>query len=189
MRFRATRDTLTRLWNRGVILDLLARELARSFREGSNIAVILGDLDHFKKINDTHGHLAGDEVLIEASRRLLASVRSYDYVGRYGGEEFLMVLSNCDAHHAFSRADQIRKSFCGKLMQTAAGPLSVTMSLGLALSKDRGARSVGEILSEVDTALYAAKAAGRDCVKLAAPPAEGGAGAEVSVERGVRRSR
>ena len=188
MRFRATHDTLTRMWNRGVIMDLLARELARSSREGTNIAVILGDLDHFKKVNDTHGHLVGDEVLQETSRRLLASVRSYDYVGRYGGEEFLMVLSNCDALHAFSRADQIRKAIAGKPTQTAAGPLSVTMSLGLLISKDWGGRSVGEVLNEVDTALYAAKAAGRDCVKTADPPAQSGAG-KVRDEHGVRQSR
>jgi two-component system cell cycle response regulator len=188
MRFRATHDALTRLWNRGVIMDLLARELSRSHREGTNIAVILGDLDHFKKINDTHGHLVGDDVLRETSRRLLASVRSYDYIGRYGGEEFLMVLSNCDEHHAFARADQIRKAISRKPTQTATGPLNVTMSLGLLLSKDWGSRPVGEVLNEVDTALYAAKAAGRDCVKLAAPPADCDA-AEVPAEHGVRRAR
>src|SRR4029077_1792305 len=117
--FRATHDPLTRLWNRGVIMDLLSRELSRSFRESTNIAVILGDLDHFKKVNDTHGHLVGDEVLLETARRLLASVRSYDYIGRYGGEEFLMILSNCDARHALARAEQIRKAICGKPMHTA----------------------------------------------------------------------
>lgn len=188
MRFRATHDALTRLWNRGVIMDLLARELARSSREGTNIAVILGDLDHFKKVNDTHGHLVGDEVLLETSRRLLASVRSYDYIGRYGGEEFLIVLSNCDERHAFARADQIRKSISGKPFPTAAGPLGVTISLGLLLSKDWGSRPVGEVLNEVDAALYAAKAAGRDCVKLA-PPAPQCPGVEVSAERGERRAR
>ena len=187
MRFRATHDALTRLWNRGVIMDLLGRELARSSREGSNIAVILGDLDHFKKVNDTHGHVVGDEVLLEASHRLLASVRSYDYIGRYGGEEFLIVLSNCDARHAFARADQIRKAISGKPMQTAAGSLSVTVSLGLLVSKDWGLRPVGEVLNEVDTALYAAKAAGRDCVKLAEPPVDYHA-VEVSAEHGERRS-
>ena len=190
MRFRATHDPLTRLWNRGVIMDLLSRELSRSFREGTNIAVILGDLDHFKKVNDTHGHLVGDEVLLETARRLLASVRSYDYIGRYGGEEFLMILSNCDARHAFARADQIRKAICGKPMHTAAGPLTATMSLGLLLSKDWGARPVGEVLNEVDAALYAAKAAGRDCVKLAVYPQDCqdvAVSSEVSAERRGRR--
>ncbi len=96
MRFRATHDTLTHLWNRGVILDLFGRELARCRREHENVGVILADLDHFEKINDTYGHLVGDEVLRKTARRLLASVHSYDYVGRYGDEEFLIVLSNCD---------------------------------------------------------------------------------------------
>jgi two-component system cell cycle response regulator len=177
MRFRATHDTLTHLWNRGVITDLLTRELARGRREGTNIAVLLGDLDHFKKINDTYGHLVGDEVLREVSRRLLASVRSYDYIGRYGGEEFLMILSNCEAQHAFARAEQIRKAISGVTIATAAGPLSVTMSLGLLLSKDWSPRPLEETLNEVDAALYAAKAAGRDCVKFAAIHAD----SEISV--------
>ena len=167
MRFRATHDTLTHLWNRGVITELLTREMARGCREGANIAVILGDLDHFKKINDTYGHLAGDEVLRETSKRLLGSVRSYDYIGRYGGEEFLMVLSNCEAQQAFSRAEQIRKAISDKPIETAAGSLGVTMSMGLLLSKDWGPRPLEETLNLVDGALYAAKAAGRNCVKFA----------------------
>src|SRR5262249_44565109 len=135
MRFRATHDALTHLWNRGMILDLLSRELNRSHREQENIGVILCDLDHFKAINDTHGHLIGDEVLRETARRLLGSVRSYDYVGRYGGEEFLIMLSNCPAHHAIHRAEQIRRALADKPIQTAVGPLSVTMSLGVLMSQ------------------------------------------------------
>lgn len=169
MRFRATHDALTHMWNRGVILEMLGRELARSHRECENVGVILGDLDHFKSVNDTYGHLVGDEVLRETARRLLASVRSYDYVGRYGGEEFLMVLSNCDARHSAARADQIRQAISAKPMHTAAGPLNITMSMGLLLSMEWGALPVEAILSEVDTALYAAKVAGRNRVKVAVP--------------------
>jgi diguanylate cyclase (GGDEF)-like protein len=169
MRFRATHDTLTHLWNRGVILDLLGRELARCHRERENVGVILGDLDRFKNINDTYGHLVGDEVLRETARRLLASVRSYDYVGRYGGEEFLMVLANCDARHAEARADQIRQAISDKPIHTAAGPLQVTMSLGLLRSVDWGMLSVEALLNEADAALYTAKAEGRNRVKIAAP--------------------
>jgi diguanylate cyclase (GGDEF)-like protein len=80
------------LWNRGAIVDLLDREALRSMRSGRPLGVIVADLDHFKQINDSYGHLAGDAVLCEASRRLVEAVRSYDYVGRYGGEEFLIVL-------------------------------------------------------------------------------------------------
>ena len=122
MRFKATHDHLTSLWNRGVIVDLLGRELTRSQRENVCTAVILGDLDHFKRVNDTYGHLVGDQVLREVARRLLQSVRSYDFVGRYGGEEFLTVLNNCDPNAAFARAEQIRKCICTRPVHTDAGP-------------------------------------------------------------------
>lgn len=88
MRFQATHDSLTSLWNRGVIMELLGRELARSRREAKCTAILLGDLDHFKHINDTYGHLAGDEVLRETARRLVSSVRSYDFVGRLAAKNF-----------------------------------------------------------------------------------------------------
>src|SRR6202167_5667252 len=100
MRFKATHDSLTSLFNRGIIVDLLSRELLRTRREKGCTVVIMGDLDHFKAVNDRHGHLVGDEVLREIARRLLASVRSYDFVGRYGGEEFLLILNNCNSDHA-----------------------------------------------------------------------------------------
>src|ERR1700676_2706913 len=108
MRFKATHDPLTSLFNRGVIMDLLSRELSRTHREDGCTTILLGDVDRFKNVNDTLGHVTGDEVLREIARRLLASVRSYDFVGRYGGEEFLMVLNNCDPTQAVSRAEQVR---------------------------------------------------------------------------------
>ncbi len=169
MRFKATHDHMTTLWNRGVIMDLLGRELTRSQRENGCTAVLLGDLDRFKSVNDTHGHLVGDQVLREVARRLLLSVRSYDFVGRYGGEEFLVVLNNCRPDSAFGRAEEIRKTICTRPIQTDAGPLGVTMSLGVLLSRDWGQRPADELLREVDAALYAAKAAGRNCIKQAKP--------------------
>jgi two-component system cell cycle response regulator len=169
MRFKATHDHLTSLWNRGVIMDLLGRELARSQRENVCTALLLGDVDHFKSINDTHGHLVGDQVLREVARRLLMSVRSYDFVGRYGGEEFLVVLNNCRPDSAFARGEQIRKTISARPIQTDAGALGVTMSLGLLLSSDWGHRPADELLREVDAALYAAKSAGRNCVRTAKP--------------------
>jgi two-component system cell cycle response regulator len=169
MRFKATHDHLTSLWNRGVIMDLLGRELTRSQRENVCTSVLLGDLDHSKNINDTHGHLVGDQVLREVARRLLLSVRSYDFVGRYGGEEFLTVLNNCPPDAALARAEQIRKSICTRPIQTDAGPLEVSMSLGVLLSSDWGHRPAEELINEVDSALYAAKAEGRNRVKLAKP--------------------
>jgi two-component system cell cycle response regulator len=171
MRFRATHDALASLWNRGMILELLGRELSRSHRERVSTAILLCDLDHFKSVNDTYGHLAGDEVLRETARRLLSSVRSYDFVGRYGGEEFLIALNNCDPAFGVARAEQIRKSIEGRPVQTSNGLVSVTMSLGVLLSHEWGARPVEELLQEADVALYAAKGAGRNCVRLARPKA------------------
>ena len=169
MRFQATHDALTTLWNRGVIMELLGRELTRSRRERVSTAILLCDLDDFKAVNDTHGHSVGDDVLKETAKRLLASVRSYDFVGRYGGEEFLVVLNNCNPAFAFARAEEIRKAIALKPVQTSAGPVSVTMSLGLLLSHEWGAHPVEELLQGADTALYAAKEAGRNCVKVAVP--------------------
>jgi diguanylate cyclase (GGDEF)-like protein len=169
MRFKATHDHLTSLWNRGVIVDLLGRELTRSQRENVCTAVILGDLDHFKSVNDTYGHLVGDQVLREVARRLLLSVRSYDFVGRYGGEEFLTVLNNCRPDSAVARAEQIRKSICTRPVHTDAGPLEVTMSLGVLLSCDWGQRTAEDLINEADSALYGAKTEGRNRVKMAAP--------------------
>jgi two-component system cell cycle response regulator len=169
MRFKATHDHLTFLLNRGAIADLLERELVRTLREKGCTIVILGDLDHFKSINDTHGHLVGDEVLREVARRLLGSVRSYDFVGRYGGEEFLLVLNNCDTSQALVRAEEVRKAIAGFPIQTARGPLSVTMSMGVVSSKDWIKHGPVEILSQVDVALYRAKASGRNRTEFARP--------------------
>jgi diguanylate cyclase (GGDEF)-like protein len=167
MRFKATHDTLTGLFNRGVILDLLGRELVRTQREQGCTSILMSDVDHFKKVNDTYGHMVGDEVLKEIARRLLASVRSYDFVGRYGGEEFLIVLNNCGASFAFARAEEIRKAVANCPVETTRGPVSATMSFGVLSSKDWGVRPLEELLRETDAALYAAKTAGRNCCKVA----------------------
>lgn len=167
MRFRATYDPLTGLFNRGVILDLLACELSRASREHRCTTVLMGDVDNFKAINDTRGHLVGDEVLREIAGRIRSSVRSYDFVGRYGGEEFLLVLNNCDASSSMARAEAIRLAIGTAPVETVQGPIQVTMSLGVLSSRDWGLRPMEEILREVDAALYTAKAAGRDCVKSA----------------------
>ena len=169
MRFKATHDALTSLWNRGMIMDLLGRELSRSNREHGSTVVLLCDLDHFKQVNDTYGHVTGDAVLREVAKRLLRSVRSYDFVGRYGGEEFLVALSNCDSHFAMSRTEHLRKMIAAEPVETPTGPLTVTTSVGLLLSHEWGLRPVEEILNAVDGALYEAKSAGRNCVRLAVP--------------------
>ncbi|HTC66625.1 MAG TPA: diguanylate cyclase [Candidatus Acidoferrum sp.] len=169
MRFKATHDPLTGLFNRGVIMDLLSRELYRTYREDGCTTILLGDVDRFKNVNDSLGHATGDEVLREIARRLLASVRSYDFVGRYGGEEFLMVLNNCNSPSALQRAEEIRRAIASAPIQTARGQISVTMSLGLLASTEWRLLPVEELLREADVALYKAKAAGRNCVKLASP--------------------
>src|SRR5579862_8424430 len=175
MRYKATHDPLTSLFNRGVILDLLSRELSRTRRENGCTVVMLADLDRFKLVNDTFGHVVGDEVLREVARRLLGSVRSYDFVGRYGGEEFLIVLNNCESDQAIPRAEEVRNGIAILPVQTARGPVPITMSLGVLSSRDWNLALVEEILGEADLALYRAKADGRDCVRLAKPIVPSGA--------------
>ena len=166
MRYKATHDSLTSLLNRGTILELLVGELNRKRRDKTPICIVLGDLDHFKLVNDTYGHILGDEVLREVARRLLGSVRSYDFAGRYGGEEFLVVLNNCAVEKAVDRAEEIRKAIGGSPILTTHGPISITMSLGVSFSSPLDSRPLEEILCEVDCALYAAKSAGRNCCRL-----------------------
>jgi two-component system, cell cycle response regulator len=120
-------------------------------------------------VNDQYGHVVGDEVLREIARRLLGLVRSYDFVGRYGGEEFLVVLNNCGPTEAVGRAEEIRKAIARYPVQTKCGPLSITMSLGVLASRDWDLSLDEQILSEADVALYQAKADGRNCVRLAKP--------------------
>lgn len=171
LRFKATHDSLTSLYNRGAILELLERELARAAREDVCISVLLADLDHFKDINDRYGHPIGDEVLREIACRFTAAVRGYDLVGRYGGEEFLAILTHCSASQAITRAEQLRAVICASPIPTAAGNLPMTISLGILASRDWGHPGADTVLREVDLALYAAKAAGRNCCRLALPSA------------------
>jgi two-component system, cell cycle response regulator len=169
MRFRATHDALTSLLNRGAIMDLLGRELHRSQREKKSTAILLGDVDHFKRVNDTLGHIVGDEVLIEIAARLQGAVRSYDFVARFGGEEFLVVLNNCDPVFGPDRGEEIRKLVSCRPIHTAKGPVAVTMSFGLLQSADWGPKPLEHLLHAVDLALYRAKGEGRDCLRIAMP--------------------
>jgi diguanylate cyclase (GGDEF)-like protein len=166
MHYKATHDSLTLLLNRGAIFEILGMELVRSHRDHSCTTVALGDLDHFKQINDTYGHPAGDEVLREVGRRMLSSVRPCDFVGRYGGEEFLIVMIHSSASQALKRAEEIRKSICDRPIHTPNGLISISISIGVCSSSDNNSWKVEEMLNEVDRALYAAKAAGRNCCRL-----------------------
>jgi two-component system cell cycle response regulator len=162
---QATRDSLTGQWNRAAILALLERELGRSRREGSPLAVALADLDHFKQINDTFGHLAGDRVLCQAARRMRSALRAYDALGRYGGEEFLAVLPGCCPAEAMTLAERLRKAVAEGPVELEGGRLGVTLSLGVAAAAP-GAVGAGLLLRRADQALYRAKAAGRNCAWL-----------------------
>jgi len=169
VRHRATHDALTGLWNRGAILDVLKRELLRAQRESTFVGVLLGDLDHFKNVNDTHGHLAGDAVLRESSQRISGAVRSYDAVGRYGGEEFLIILSSCeDDIDMVKQAERVRSQVCASPVQTTEAEIQITLSLGVASSSEY--QEVEEILRAADAAMYRAKRAGRNRVEVAAAP-------------------
>ena len=173
MRFKASHDSLTSLWNRGVILELLDKELERSRRERSFVSLILGDIDHFKQINDLHGHPVGDEVLQQVAKRLRGSLRSYDFVGRYGGEEFLILLIGCDAIRTRIRAEQIREAVACHEFPTARGPLTLTISVGaLACTEWPTGITGAELLKDADEALYRAKADGRNRVIFAQPSTE-----------------
>ena len=162
LRFRASHDILTGIPNRGAILEAVNRERARQIRDGGSFGVILADLDHFKEVNDTYGHLAGDIVLKEAACRMRTCVRSYDSVGRYGGEEFLIVVPAGHANSTAAVAERIREAISAKPVMTDAGPISITASLGMAVSIDREAK---EVLRSADEALYCAKARGRNRVE------------------------
>jgi diguanylate cyclase (GGDEF)-like protein len=169
VRHKATHDALTGIWNRGAILEALKRELLRAQREGTFVGVLLGDLDHFKSVNDTHGHLAGDAVLRESAQRIGAAVRSYDSVGRYGGEEFLIILSSCeDDVDMVKQAERIRSQVCAGPVQTTEAEIAITLSLGVASSSEY--QEVEDILRAADAALYRAKRAGRNRVEVACAP-------------------
>jgi diguanylate cyclase (GGDEF)-like protein len=168
LKFEAAHDRLTGVWNRGAVLDLLRMELQRSLRTQDPLGVIMADVDHFKKVNDTYGHLVGDVVLGEVAHRLAASLRSYDYVGRYGGEEFVIVIPGCDAAGLLVSAERMRSSVIERPIETSVGPIPVTLSFGLA-SAPLGGQAVEHnvLLHTADSALYRAKAKGRNRVESA----------------------
>ncbi len=167
LQFKATHDALTGLWNHAAILDLLQRELARAHRQAAPLGVLMADLDHFKRINDAHGHLAGDEVLRQAASRLTAAVRVYDAVGRYGGEEFLIVMPGCDSATTRDRAEHLRAAVGNHPVKIAKGAIPATLSIGAVSTSEWRGADAEVLLRAADEALYRAKAAGRNRVEIA----------------------
>jgi two-component system cell cycle response regulator len=165
LRFRATHDILTGISNRASVLDALKRESARQVREGGSLGVILADIDHFKHVNDTYGHLVGDSVLIECAHRMKACARTYDVLGRYGGEEFLIVVPSDDARGTSALAERMRAAIADVPAATDAGPIPLTISLGIAVSQGTDPIETKELLRSADEALYSAKAGGRNRVE------------------------
>jgi two-component system cell cycle response regulator len=163
LREQATRDSLTGLWNRPTILEILDRELARSFREQRDAAVVMADLDHFKRINDQFGHLGGDQVLRQIARRFVEELRPYDTVGRYGGEEFLIVLPKIEAPSALALAERLCRHVRSEPIMVDDTPVFVTVSLGVAVWDAK--LTALELLRQADAALYRAKAGGRNCAR------------------------
>jgi two-component system, cell cycle response regulator len=165
MRYTATHDSLTGLMNRGETVDFLSRESERARRSGKPLSVILADVDHFKKVNDTLGHLFGDEALKEVARRLRSKLRVYDGVGRYGGEEFLMILADCDLMTALIKADDLRACVGTKPIVSSRASKNITVSMGVAVSTDHPNGDIGSLLNQADRGLYAAKQKGRNRVE------------------------
>jgi len=168
LRFQATHDPLTKMLNRRAITDILEREVSRAYRYKKPVSLLMLDLDHFKKVNDNYGHLTGDEVLCKVSIRISSVVRDYDSLGRYGGEEFVVVLPNCDSTEGLNVAERIRRCVEETPIKTKRRMITITISVGVAVFT-AGEKIAGRVLIHAaDSALYRAKNSGRNRVELAA---------------------
>lgn len=167
LHFQATHDVLTGVTSRGAAFEFLARELARAHRENKLVGIVLADVDHFKAINDKYGHMAGDLVLQEIARRMTKCTRPYDCVGRYGGEEFLMIFPTSTDEGIVRLAERMRKAIEATPVPTPEGEIAITASFGVLVAHSSGQSDVNELLRIVDAALYRAKHAGRNRVERA----------------------
>ena len=164
---RVTHDALTGLLNRPAIFDILHKQILRARRGGLQIAVIMIDIDHFKTINDTCGHLTGDAVLCEIASRLTQSARSHEYIGRYGGEEFLVIISPYDQAGALKAAERFRNAIACEEINANQALIPVTISLGVAIGTEPETLDENLLLRRADEALYIAKHKGRNRVEVA----------------------
>jgi len=165
LREQALRDPLTELYNRRYITEALSREILRSRREGCPLSVIIGDLDHFKLVNDTYGHQVGDLFLVEVARLFKRNIRGSDSVCRYGGEEFLFVLPGASLDTARKRAEDIRLQVAQLAVLHEGKALAITMSFGIAAFPVHG-EECEEMITKADQALYDAKRMGRNLVRI-----------------------
>jgi diguanylate cyclase (GGDEF)-like protein len=166
--FRASHDALTGLYNRRMIVTLLDREVARCLREGSTMGAILADVDNFKSVNDTWGNGTGDQVLLETAGRMQSSLRGYDLLGRYAGEEFLIIAPNCGPAETQEVAERLRQAVDKVPIRIGDSNVKVSVSLGATVWG--GEESPGTLLKRADLALHAAKQAGRNTVQFAPAP-------------------
>lgn len=164
-KYEATHDSLTEIWNRPAILDLFSRECAKAARQKSTIGVLIADVDHFKIINDQFGHVCGDIALREIARRMQASLRVYDFMGRYGGEEFLILVPGCDPHSVCEVAERIRLGVSEHPINARDNQIAVTLSIGVNTSSPVSVEQRDELLQCADHALYRAKENGRNRIE------------------------
>ena len=164
---RASHDSLTGLWNREEIFHILAQEMSRAEREEKCVGVIMADIDFFKNINDTYGHMAGDVVLCSIAGKMHSLMRNYDSIGRYGGEEFLIILPECYLEYAAYFAERLRFSISNNSIDTSEGMIPVTVSFGVAASSEASKRDPDLLVKAADKALYRAKENGRNRVEVA----------------------
>lgn len=163
LRREAKRDSLTGLWNHKAILEILERELLRAERDQQPVGVIMADVDHFKAVNDSRGHAAGDAVLRIIASGVAAMVRPYDSVGRYGGEEFLIIAPGCGLGETWELAERVRNHVARCNIMAGGAPVQVTLSLGVATG--RASAELEKVLQSADAAMYRAKAAGRNRIE------------------------
>jgi diguanylate cyclase (GGDEF)-like protein len=161
---KASHDDLTGMFNRRMVVEMLVREHARALREGAFLSVGLLDIDDFKRVNDSYGHPAGDAVLQEVARRIKVSLRKHDVSGRYGGEEFLIVLPGCDARATAVIAERVRSQMSATPMKALAHEIHVTVSIGVASARILPGANEQTLIADADRALYRAKVQGRDRV-------------------------
>lgn len=167
LRIQAMQDPLTQILNHGAIIDTLLREIDRAHREHQPLSLILADLDGFKSVNDSYGHVMGDQVLVEVARRMRNCLRSYDAIGRYGGEEFLMVLPNSEAAQAVRLAERIRVAVSQEPFRCQNSDLTVTVSQGVTTWTDPYPIPIERLIQSADGALYLVKNSGRNGVEYA----------------------